>query len=83
MDNGYETEQREKWAESNSPSTVQFVAEVQRCPVVIAVLAGHIHTSKADPCGLGNAARQYVTAAGCDGGQRRIDFVPLKEQPRL
>lgn len=74
-DKGYITEQRERWAARNNAETDVFVAAVEKAAGIVAVLAGHIHTAKADPCGP--VARQYVTAAGCDGGQRRIDFVPL------
>ena len=56
--------------------TLAFVALVKSCPSVVAVFCGHVHFAHADVLNPATAV-QYVGRAGCDGGCRLVDFVPL------
>ena len=74
-DRNYITERRQRWPESgNNPSTGAFLESVLTTPNLVAVLCGHIHTSRVDP--INDHAFQYVTSAGCLGGYRLLEFHP-------
>ena len=51
-------------------STLEFMAAVDGCESLAAVLAGHIHTAQHHA--IGKAAVQYVSDAGAFGGYRVV-----------
>jgi len=58
-------------------TTLEFAEAARQCAPLVAVLAGHIHDATAFPLVGGGRAIQYTVDAGCYGGSRLIDFVPL------
>jgi UDP-2,3-diacylglucosamine pyrophosphatase LpxH len=72
-DTNWETERRERWpATGNLASTEAFVSEVRSAPDLVAVMCGHIHTSRIDA--FENRANQYVVEPGFAGGYRLFTF---------
>lgn len=58
-------------------TTQRFVASVCSCQNLAAVLAGHIHDATAFPLTSDKSLWQYTVDAGCYGGSRILDFVPM------
>ena len=72
-DRNWETERREQWSLSgNHASTEAFLSCVEETSNLVAVLCGHIHTSRVDR--VNDVANQYVTAPGFEQGHRLIRF---------
>lgn len=71
-DKGYEIERRERWAESNSPHTVEFIKQITNSSHLMGIFSGHWHKSRTV---IHNNTVQYITGASLSGDYRLIRFV--------
>ena len=59
---------------SPSPETSRFLRSAQSCPLLVAVLSGHVHSSQAQIFNSVTAAYQFVVGAGVDGESRLLEI---------
>jgi len=75
-DPDWSSESRVTWQVSeDTPETLEFVDAVTTAPNVVAAFCGHVHFAHADA--INTRAVQYVTAPGCEGSRRLVEFRPL------
>lgn len=73
-DRNFELERRERWPENgHTPATMEFHRTVFNSPLIIGVLAGHIHRPSLD---IINGIPQVVTEANAVGACLEIEFIP-------